>query len=200
FKKMKAFIAPLDKDWNEELFNHYLEQFEMTYKKKLKKFSKEMKMKCSLLFALSHEPDFLIIDERTATLDPILRRELLGLIQDLMQNDRQTIFLSTHIITDLDQISDKIVLNHKGKVLLDILKEEMHERFHIIKGKSELLDADTRRLFIGIDETELGFTALFEGNPELRQEFDVITERVKLEDLMYFYIKRNAPYAASFTS
>jgi len=199
-KKMKAFIAPLYNDWNEELFNHYLEQFELPYKKKLKKFSKGMKMKCSLLFALAHEPDFLIMDEPTAGLDPIFRRELLGLLQDLMQNDRQTIFLSTHITTDLDQISDKIVLIHKGKVLLEILKEEMHERFHIIKGKSELLDADTRRLFIGIDETELGFTALFEGNPELLQEFDVITERVTLEDLMYFYIKRNDPYAASLTS
>src|SRR5699024_5298185 len=48
-KKMKAFIAPLYNDWNEELFNHYLEQFELPYKKKLKKFSKGIKMKCSLL-------------------------------------------------------------------------------------------------------------------------------------------------------
>src|SRR5699024_12681693 len=74
-KKMKAFIAPLYNDWNEELFNHYLEQFELPYKKKLKKFSKGMKMKCSLLFALAHEPDFLIMDEPTAGLDPIFRRE-----------------------------------------------------------------------------------------------------------------------------
>src|SRR5699024_9412667 len=107
-------------------------------------------------------------------------------LQDLMQNNKQTIFLSTHITTDLDQISDKVVLLHKGKNLLEISTEEMHERFHIIKGKSELLDADTRQLFIGIDETELGFTALFEGNPELLHEFDIITEKVTLEDLMYF--------------
>ena len=117
-KKMKAFIAPLYKDWNEGLFNHYLEQFDLPYKKKLKKLSKGMKMKCSLLFALAHEPDFLIMDEPTAGLDPIFRRELLGLLQDLMQNDRQTIFLSTHITTDLDQISDKIVLIHKGRFCL----------------------------------------------------------------------------------
>ena len=199
-KKMKAFIAPLYNDWNEELFNHYLKRFELPYKQKLKKLSKGMKMKCSLLFALAHEPDFLIMDEPTAGLDPIFRRELLVLLQDLMQNNKQTIFLSTHITTDLDQISDKIVLLHKGKNLLEISTEEMHERFHIIKGKSELLDADTRRLFIGIDETELGFTALFEGDPALLQEFDVITEKVTLEDLMYFYIKRNDPYAASLTS
>src|SRR5699024_12604187 len=98
----------------------------------IKYFSKGMKMKCSLSSALAHEPDFLIMDEPTAGLDPILRPELLGLLQDLMQNDRQTIFLTTHITTDLDQISDKIVRIHKGKVLLEILKEEMHERFHII--------------------------------------------------------------------
>src|SRR5699024_7759170 len=149
------------------LFNHYLEPFELPYKKKLKKFCKGMKLKRSLLFALAHEPDCLMMDEPTAGLDPIFRRELLGLLHDLMQNDRQTILLSTHITTDMDQVSDKIVLIHKGKILLESLKEDMHERFHIIKGNSELLDADTRRLFIGIDESELGFTALFEGNPEL---------------------------------
>src|SRR5699024_11999661 len=109
-----------------------------------KKFSKGMKMKCSLLFALAHEPDFLIMDEPTAELDPIFRRELLGLLQDLMQNDRQTIFLSTHITTDLDQISDKIVIIHKGKVLLEILTEEIDERFNDIKDKRKLIEADTR--------------------------------------------------------
>src|SRR5699024_7654092 len=196
----KAFIAPLYNDWNEELFNHYLEQFELPYKKKLKKFSKGMKMKCSLLFALAHEPDFLIMDEPTAGLDPIFRRELLGLLQDLMQNDRQTIFLSTHITTDLDQISDKIVLIHKVKVLLEILREEMHERVHIIKGKSELLGADAHQLIIAIEETEIRFRGVFEGNPDLRDELDVITEKVTLVDLKYFYIKRNNPYAAGLAS
>lgn len=199
-KKMKSFIAPLYDNWNESLFEHYLQRFELPYKKRLKKFSKGMKMKCSLLFALAHEPDFLIMDEPTAGLDPIFRRELLELLQELMENDKQTIFFSTHITTDLDQISDQIILINKGKVLLEISTEELHERFHMIKGEKELLDTDTRELFIGMDETDLGFTALFEGNPQVLEEFDVIIEKITLEDFMYFYIKGNDCDATSLTS
>ncbi|MFP3359570.1 ATP-binding cassette domain-containing protein, partial [Planococcus sp. SIMBA_143] len=78
-KKMKSFIAPLYENWNEELFQQYVKKFDLPLKKKLKHFSKGMKMKCSLLFALAHEPEFIIMDEPTSGLDPIFRRELLDL-------------------------------------------------------------------------------------------------------------------------
>src|SRR5690625_5063657 len=115
-KKMKSLIAPLYDTWNEELFQNYLEKFELPLQKKLKKFSKGMKMKCSLLFALAHEPEFIVMDEPTAGLDPIFRRELLELLQELMVRENQTIFLSTHITTDLDRIADHIVFITKVKL------------------------------------------------------------------------------------
>jgi len=115
-KKMKSLIAPLYDTWNEELFHNYLEKFELPLQKKLKKFSKGMKMKCSLLFALAHEPEFIVMDEPTAGLDPIFRRELLELLQELMVRENQTIFLSTHITTDLDRIADHIVFITKVKL------------------------------------------------------------------------------------
>src|SRR5690625_6450845 len=113
-QKMKAFIAPLYDNWNEKLFQTYLEKFQLPFKKKIKKFSKGMKMKCSLLFALSHEPNFIVMDEPTAGLDPIFRRELIEMIQSLMVHEKQTVFLSTHITTDLDCIADYIIFIHEG--------------------------------------------------------------------------------------
>src|SRR5699024_145156 len=111
-KKMKAFIAPLYDNWNEALFESYLKQFDLPFKKKIKHFSKGMKMKCSLLFALAHEPEFIMMDEPTAGLDPIFRRELLDILQTLMIKENQTILLSTHITTDLDQIADYVLMIH----------------------------------------------------------------------------------------
>ena len=101
-KNMKSFIAPLYKSWNENLFQQYLELFDLPLKKKIKKFSKGMKMKTSLLFALSHEPELIVMDEPTSGLDPVFRRELLELLQNLMINEKKSIFLSSHITTDLD--------------------------------------------------------------------------------------------------
>lgn len=189
-KKMKSLIAPLYDNWNEKLFQTYLQKFNLPFKKKIKKFSKGMKMKCSLLFALSHEPAFIVMDEPTAGLDPIFRRELIEMIQELMIREKQTIFLSTHITTDLDRIADYIIFINEGKIFFQKSMEEIREQYYIIKGKTDLLDADIRELFIGVRESDVGFSALFEGDPEIFAPFhdEVVIEKATLEDIMYFKV------------
>src|SRR5699024_10653882 len=146
-KKMYSFIAPLYTNWNDQLFKRYLKEFDLAYKKKLKHFSKRMKMKCSLLFALSHEPQIIIIDEPTSGLDPVFRRKLLYLLHDLMVRENQTIFLSTHITTDLDQIADYIIFIHQGNIVFQKSMEAVRDQFHIVRGRSDMIDADTVNLF-----------------------------------------------------
>lgn len=192
-KKMKSFIAPLYNTWNEGLFQMYLEKFELPLKKKMKHLSKGMKMKCSLLFALAHEPEFIVMDEPTSGLDPIFRRELLDILQKLMIHEKQTIFLSTHITTDLDQIADYIIFINKGKIISQKSMEDIRDQFHIVKGKANMLDADIRNVFVGLNETEVGFSALFEGDPSLFEEFaaDLIIEKATLEDIMFFMTRKD---------
>lgn len=149
-------------------------------------------MKCSLLFALAHEPEFIVMDEPTAGLDPVFRRELLDILQALMVRENQTIFLSTHITTDLDQIADYIIFIDQGEIILKQSMEDLQERFHLIKGNISMLDADIRNLFIGIQETNIGFRALFEGELSLFDEFDeeLMILPATLEDIMYFLTKK----------
>src|SRR5690606_890528 len=128
---MKSFIAPIYETWNEDLFQKYLVKFGLPLRKKIKKFSKGMKMKTSLLFALSHEPEFIVMDEPTSGLDPIFRRELLDILQELMVNENQTIFLSTHITNDLDRIADYIVFIYKGRILFQKSMDDIRESFHV---------------------------------------------------------------------
>lgn len=191
-KKMKSFIAPFYETWNEELFQDYLAKFELPLRKKLKHFSKGMKMKCSLLFALSHEPEFIVMDEPTSGLDPIFRRELLDHLQELMVNENQTIFLSTHITTDLDRIADYIVFIYQGKVVFQKSMEQLQNQFHIIKGKTDMIDADTKELFAGLQKTDMGFNGLFEGDPSIFDPYgeEIIIEKATLEDIMYFMTRK----------
>lgn len=191
-KKMKAFIAPLYDSWNEELFHCYLEKFNLPKHKKVKTFSKGMKIKCSLLFALAHEPAFIIMDEPTAGLDPIFRKELMQLLQELMVNEKQAIFFSTHITNDLDQIADYIIFIQQGKIVFQTSKTNMQENFHLIKGHSGFLDNDTRSLFIGLTETDAGFTALYEGDMSLFEGFgdNILIETATIEDIMYYMVKK----------
>src|SRR5690625_6923576 len=191
-QKMKAFIAPLYNNWNEKLFQTYLEKFELPPKKKIKKFSKGMKMKCSLLFALAHEPEFLVMDEPTSGLDPVFRRELLELLQELMVNENQTIFLSTHITTDLDQIADYMIFINHAKIVFQKYMEEIRTQFYIVKVHKDLLDHDTRNLFIVIQENNNGFSALFTGQVSLFDECseDLVIEKANLEDIMFFMTRK----------
>ena len=77
---MKRIISPSYSNWDDAIFQQYREQFELPLRQKLKTFSKGMKMKVSLAIALSHHAELLIMDEPTAGLDPIFRREFMEIL------------------------------------------------------------------------------------------------------------------------
>ena len=187
-KKAKNVIAPLYDDWDEDLYQKYLENFALPERKKIKTFSQGMKMKASLLFALSHRPRLIIMDEPTSGLDPIFRRQLLEHLQELMVNEKQTIFFSTHITQDLDKIADHIIFIYNGKLQLQQTLEDMKEQYYLVKGTPDQLDADLRNLLIGVQETPRGFTGLINGKKSLFAglEEDFILEPANLEDIMYY--------------
>lgn len=99
-----------------------------------------MKMKYSLAIALSHGADLLIMDEPTAGLDPIFRRELLDLLSEHIQDEQKSILFSTHNTTDLDRIADYIVFVNEGRLVFNEMKESLPNKYMLVKGNKELLD------------------------------------------------------------
>src|SRR5699024_4890123 len=125
-----------------------INRFELPMNRSIKNFSKGMQMKASIALALSHHAELIVMDEPTAGLDPIFRRELLDLLQELMVDSNQTIFFSTHITTDLDRIADYIALIQNGKLLFNQNTEQLADEYAIVKGGNDLLDPDTEKYFI----------------------------------------------------
>lgn len=189
--EMKRIIAPAYKQWDDTKFNYYIKKFELPLKKKMKTFSKGMKMKASLAFALSHHAELIIMDEPTSGLDPVFRRELLELLHDLMVNGDKTIFFSTHITTDLDRLADYISFIQDGKLIFTKELYKIEEEYAIVKGPTELLDADTEKEFIAVRKANTGFEALTSNIQSVKGVFgeEVIIDRPSLEDIMY-YTKR----------
>ena len=91
-------------------------------------------MKTSLAIALSHHAELIIMDEPTAGLDPIFRRELLDLLQESMIDGNRTIFFSTHITTDLDRIADYITFMQNGKLVFNQSIHDVVENYALVKG------------------------------------------------------------------
>jgi len=85
--------------------------------KKIKQLSKGYRQRVGLAAALIHNPDILILDEPTTGLDPNQLVEIRQLIKDLGKD--KTIMLSTHIMQEVEQMADRVLIINKGKILAD---------------------------------------------------------------------------------
>lgn len=159
-RDMARIVASFYKHWETQTFDKCLKDFELKPKQKIKQLSKGMKMKFSLAVALSHGAELLIMDEPTAGLDPLARSELLDILAALIQDERKSVFFSTHITTDLDKIADFVTFIYHGKIVLSAPKDDILEKYGIIKGSNDLLDEEIRSLFVGIKTNKFGFEGL----------------------------------------
>ena len=91
-KDIRKIIAPAYTNWSDKQFYNYIEKFELPLNKAIKTFSKGMQMKTSLALALSHDAEFIMMDEPTAGLDPVFRRELLDILNELVADGNRTLF------------------------------------------------------------------------------------------------------------
>ena len=119
------FMKHIYSHWDSKTYQSFLDQFKLPKNKAVKEFSREMKVKTSLAVALSHGAHFLILDEATSGLDPIMRNEVLGILKHFVSTDQNSILLSSHITDDLNQIADEITFIHKGKLVFTKSKNEL---------------------------------------------------------------------------
>jgi len=183
---LKAATAPFYPTWDERRFDELAAAFRLPLKKKFKKLSHGTKMKFALALALSHGAELVLLDEPTSGLDPAFRRELLGLLGDLLQDNRVAVLYSTHITADLERMADFIAFLKRGRLVFARPKDEVLDGFGLVKGGREMLDERSRELFDGIRVHEHGFEGLTSRVDEVRRRFGdrAAIERATLDDVM----------------
>ncbi|UCG02153.1 MAG: ABC transporter ATP-binding protein [Candidatus Heimdallarchaeota archaeon] len=92
--------------------------------KRIKSYSKGMKQRLKVAAAIVHDPDLLILDEPFGGLDPLGRREMKQLVSELNQ-EGVTVLISSHILYELDEMSTRMVLIHRGQALAEGPPEEV---------------------------------------------------------------------------
>lgn len=199
-QEMKKILRPIYEKWDDEVFHQYVHEFQLPLNKKLKTFSKGMQMKASLAIALSHHADLIIMDEPTAGLDPVFRRELLSILRNLVLDSEKTIFFSTHITSDLDRIADYIVFIQDGQIVFSQEFYSIEEQYVIVKGGIDLLDADTSKTFVSIQQSAHSFEGLSADKASVMKLFGdlALYEPVTLEDIL-FYTKKGGEKIASIS-
>lgn len=129
-------LANLTKLEAENRADHLLEQVGISdaKNKRIGKYSGGMRQRLGIAQALIHKPSMIMLDEPVSALDPIGRREVLTLLQELKQDT--TILFSTHILNDAEEISDGLLLIHQGQLVEQGSLAELREKYQ--KQKIEL--------------------------------------------------------------
>ncbi|GAB2480676.1 ABC transporter ATP-binding protein [Alkalibacterium psychrotolerans] len=196
-KQTGRLVSAFYRKWDNDLFSHYINLFELPLKSKVSQLSTGMKMKLSLSLALSHHADLILLDEPTSGLDPLVRREVLDILSDIIQDEDKTILFSTHILNDLERVADYIVFLNKGQLVCSQSKEQLQDEFKLIRGPSVLLDAELKSLFIHLKETDMGFQGLSKEHQAFKELFGekVLIEPTSIEDIMVYTLK-GEPHAS----
>lgn len=189
--EMKHVIAPAYRNWCEQDFKHYLDRFSLNPKQKINTLSKGMRMKYALALALSHKAELLVMDEPTSGLDPFVRSQFLDILKDFMDKSGKGVFFSTHITSDLDKIADMLIMIDDGRIIFQEEKDQLLDRYRIIKGSTEKLTADTRSLFLSIEENMFHFSGITKHVSAVMEHMpDVLVERPTIEDIMLANVER----------
>lgn len=188
--EMKSVIAAAYSNWDNTLFNHNIERFGLQLNQKIGTLSKGMRMKFAIALAISHHADLLIMDEPTSGLDPQVRLELMDILLEYVK-DGKSVFLSSHITSDLDKVADTLILIDNGRIVFSEEKDILLDRHGLVKGDKKELNGLTRKMFLTLHETEYGFSGLTDDKASVRQQMkNVLIERPTIEDIMLSYIGR----------
>ncbi|MGH2575911.1 MAG: ABC transporter ATP-binding protein, partial [Ignavibacteria bacterium] len=136
-------------------------------KTKIKKYSKGMLQKLGLAQALLNEPDLLFLDEPTDGVDPIGRKEIRDLLVNL-RNKGKTIFLNSHLLSEVELICDRVAILNKGDLIKEGNVDELTRTDNVYKIETlDSIDDKTKQKVLSLDK-KAGI-----GENEIHSEIDV---------------------------
>lgn len=189
-KDIETILKSIYKNWDTQVFQDYIKRFNLDYKKTIKNMSKGMKKKLEIACALSHHPKLLILDEPTSGLDPVVRSEVLDLFQEFMESDSHTILISSHITSDLERIADQIILIDKGKIQLNEDKDEIINKYGILKCSLEEFDKIDSEDIINYKKTKYSYEILVKDKNKMEKKYkDYIIDKISLDELLLLITK-----------
>lgn len=189
-KQVNSIMKSMYKNWDEQLYFKYLANFKLPKNKLVKEFSSGMKMKLKVTTALSHHPKLLILDEPTSGLDPVARNEILDIFQDFIQNEENSILVSSHITSDLEHIADYITFINYGEIVFSKTRDELLEQYGIVKCTKEEFEKIDKNDYVKFKENRFGYEVLVENKIKFKRKYDFnIIDKPTLEDIMLIYIK-----------
>lgn len=199
-RNIRKIMQKVYRTWEDEKFESCLNKFHLPEDKKVRELSKGMKMKLSIAVALSHDSRLLLLDEATSGLDPVIRDEILDILREFVEDEGRTIFISSHITSDIEKVSDYVMMIHKGELLFQKNKDELLYKYGIVRGSMEQINLIPDELIAGRADSEFGSSVLIKDKEALldsdfmkkAKELDgnkPVIDRAGIEDILLYIVK-----------
>lgn len=189
-KQLSQVMAGLYTQWDQALFQKYLEDFHLPPRQKIKHYSRGMTMKLAIAAALSHHPQLLILDEATSGLDPVMRDEMLEVFLDFVQEEDHSILLSSHITSDLEKVADYITFIHNGNLIMTASKNDLAYHYAVLRCGESQFQALDRKDILAYRKRDLQIDVLVSDGKEARRKYkDVVVDHVSVDEIMLLMVK-----------
>lgn len=127
-KSLGRFVGSFYPTWDFAEFRRLLELFEIPERRRVSQLSGGMKAKLALAMAIAPKPDLLILDEPTAGLDPVARRDFMEIIVAQARQYKRTTFFSSHLIDEVERCADRIGIIHAGRMKFEGALDDLREQ------------------------------------------------------------------------
>lgn len=189
-RQLSKVMAGLFRNWDQVLFQKYLEDFHLPPKQKIKFYSKGMTMKLAIAAALSHHPELLILDEATSGLDPVMRDDMLDVFLEFVQEENHSILLSSHITSDLEKVADYITFIHKGRLILTAPKDDLVYRYAVMRCRESQFQAVDREDVLAYRKRDMQIDVLVSDGREAQRKYkDVVVDHTSVDEIMLLLAK-----------
>ncbi len=137
--QMLAFFKAFYTRWNDGKVSALLDRWSIPLATPIGKLSGGEKQRLAIVRALAHDPDFLLLDEPVASLDPAGRRDFLRELVERTIDRETTVVFSTHILSDLERVASDVAIMGAGKIILQQPLDTLAEQTHRVIGPTELI-------------------------------------------------------------
>jgi ABC-2 type transport system ATP-binding protein len=167
-RELMCYCRAFYRGWDDSYAEELRETFELSPKSRVGSLSKGQRARAGLLCALAYRPELLVLDEPSSGLDPLVRRDILEAIVRTIAEEGRTVLFSSHLLDEVERMSDRVALIHKGRLAfsaeLNNLKEMHHcftVRFSEPRAKPPALTG-----VLAWEGAGLEWTAVYRGRPE----------------------------------
>ena len=123
------FCRPMYPSWDLDLSRRLTRQFELPLSKKIKSFSRGMRIKAALLVSLAYRPELVVLDEPLSGLDPLVRDELMRGLLELSDRTEWTMLVASHDIDEVERLVDWVAVIDRGSLRISESTTSLEDRF-----------------------------------------------------------------------